>query len=375
MRPADFQRASSRVDATVVDGLPACIDVVAERGPASHAFLRHGWFAAAAEAYGGHARTLVVHEAGGPVLALPVTPVGPRALGIATVPGCYWPFRSFPAAGASEAALDVTLTHLANAVRVLKIGPVPDGDPAVAPLIAAAQRRGWAVLDRFVGDSWLFGLGDAVRAGDWPRASTLKKNRFHNKHLAAHNTLDWRIGDETDWPATFDDLAAVEEKSWIGERTDGRDAKFTASGHGAFWRACARDPTLRKMLRSAVLNVDGAPAAFSFDLVAGDTAYAIANSYDPAYAKYSPGKLLYTRNLVDLAASGVCIVDWGMGDGGYKRVIGAEPGPALRDWLLVRPGLAAMAARAAAAWWARSGQTRTYLKYHTSRPWRRALRS
>ena len=52
------------------------------------------------------------------------------------------------------------------------------------------------------------------------------------------------------------------------------------------------------MMWAAVLRVDGAPAAFSFDLNAGALKYAIANSYDPAFAKHSPGKLLYYRNLV-----------------------------------------------------------------------------
>jgi len=111
------------------------------------------------------------------------------------------------------------------------------------------------------------------------------------------------------------------------------------------------------MMRAATLDVAGQPAAFSFDLVTGDTCYAIANSYDPAYAKHSPGKLLYTRNLIELADGGVELVDWGMGDSGYKQVIGAEAGPALRDWLLIRPGVSAGAARLLARrWW--GGQVR-----------------
>ncbi len=343
----------------MVDGLPICLDAVADGGPASHAFLRHGWFAAAVEAYGGVPRTLVVRVDGDPALALPMVPVGPRAFGLATVPGSYWPFRGYPLAYADDAVLGAALTALAREVRALRIGPAPDGDPSVAPLLEAARSRGWAVLDRLVGDGWLFRLGDAHAGGDWPRASTLKKNRFHEKHLGAHGALAWRFAGEDDWPAAFDRLAAVEEVSWLASRTDGRDAKFTRQGHGAFWRVAARDPVLRGIMRAATLDIDGRPAAFSFDLVSGDTCYAVANSYDPAFAKHSPGKLLYTRNLQDLAARGVALVDWGMGDSGYKRVIGAEPGPPLRDWLLVRPGVSATAARAFAGWWMRRRQTRT----------------
>ena len=105
-----------------------------------------------------------------------------------------------------------------------------------------------------------------------------------------------------------------------------------------------------------MLRVEGQPAAFSFDLNAGALKYAIANSYDPAYAKHSPGKLLYYRNLVRGMADGITRVDWGAGDSGYKRVIGAAQGPAIRDWLLVRPGVPALAARVLRRAWRRSGR-------------------
>lgn len=358
LRPDDFRHAPVSVEAAMVDGLPRSLDQIADAGPSSHAFLRQAWFAAAVEIYGGVPRTLVVRREDEPVLAMPLVAYGSRALGLAMVPGSYWPFRGFPLADASEGVLGAALARLARTVNVLRIGPVPDGDPSVAPLIAVARARGWAALDRPLGECWHLRLGDTVRAGEWPRSSTLKKNRWHEKQLAANGALDWRFAGDADWPAAFDQLAAVEEKSWIATRTDGRDAKFTRTGHGRFWRAAARDECLRGMMRAALLDVAGEPAAFSFDLVAGQTAYAIANSYDPAYAKHSPGKLLYTRNLVALAERGVELVDWGMGDSGYKQVIGADQGPAMRDWLLVRPGLPAAAARLVAGWWRRSAQTR-----------------
>jgi CelD/BcsL family acetyltransferase involved in cellulose biosynthesis len=272
------------------------------------------------------------------------------------VPGCYWPFRSFPLSlGASDAAAPALLDELACHARGLRIGPVCDGDPAVEPLLAAARARGWAVLDRFVARSWVLDMAAQRQAGVWPRLSTLRKNRFHEKHLAAHGALDWRFLDRADWPAGFASLGAVEERSWIASRTDGGDAKFTAAGHLAFWRAAARDPVLAGMFHAALLSVDGAPAAFSFDMDVGETKYAIANSYVPAFAKHSPGKLLYWRNLVDALDRGITRVDWGAGDSGYKQVIGAEPGPAMRDWLLLRPGLPAVIGRALGGVWRRSG--------------------
>ena len=110
------------------------------------------------------------------------------------------------------------------------------------------------------------------------------------------------------------------------------------------------------MLWAALLTVDGEPAAFSFDMNLGALKYAIANSYDPAFAKHSPGKLLYYRNLVRALDDGMTTVDWGAGDSGYKRVIGADKGPAIRDWLLLRPGVPALLGQVLKGMWRRSGQ-------------------
>ena len=350
---ADFTRLPAATRGVVLDGLSGAIDAVAAASAPSHAFLRYHWFAAALAAYGGAARTIVVSEDGDPVIALPFVGIGPAAARVASVPGCYWPFRSFPMhEQAGPRAVDALLDTLGRSVNALRIGPVCDGDAAVAPLLARARAKGWAVLDRFVADSFLFDLTQA----DWPRGSTLRKNRFHEKHLAEHGALDWRFLGADDWDAGFDAMAAVEQKSWIAARTDGRDAKFTDTGHGAFWREAARDPVLARMFSAALLTVDGQPAAFSFDMDCGGTRYAIANSYDPALAKHSPGKLLYYRNLVRAREQGVRSVDWGAGDSGYKQTIGAVQGRALRDWLLVRPGLPAMLGRMLKGRWRASGQ-------------------
>ena len=339
--------------ATLVDGLDARIDAVATRAAPTHRFLRHGWFTAALRAYGGDARTLVVEQEGLPALALPFTPVGPRALGLATVPGSYWPFRSFPLAlDADRNALTAALRLLTAQVRVLRIGPVLDGDAAVEPMLAAARDAGWTVIDRRVATSWHLDLP----VSDWPRPSTLRKNRFHEKHLSAHGALDWRFLTGGDWPDAFPALAAVEQESWIASTTDGRDAKFTAAGHGAFWRAAAADPELARCFHAALLTVGGEPAAFSFDLDVGTHRYAIANSYAPAIAKHSPGRLLHYRNLVDARARGVTTVDWGAGDSGYKQSLGAVEGPAFRDWLLFRPGVTALAGQTLAGVWRWSGR-------------------
>lgn len=356
---AEFTRLPPLLTASSGDGLASALDTVADHAAPTHRFLRYGWFAAALAAYGGAARTLTVAREGVPVLALPMVPQGPAFLRMGAVPGCYWPFRSFPVASdAGGEAFELLFDKLAHEVTALRIGPVYDGDPALEGLRSAAAAKGWVVLDRFVAESFLLDMAGLRAEETWPRNSTLRKNRFHEKHLAEHGALDWSFVSGADWTsAAFDDLAAIERKSWIASRTDGSDAKFTADGHGGFWRDAASDPVIAQMMWAALLRIDGEPAAFSFDMNAGTLKYAIANSYDPRVAKHSPGKLLYYRNLIRALDDGITTVDWGAGDSGYKRVIGAEAGPAIRDWLFVRPGLPALAGRLLKGWWRRSGNT------------------
>ena len=355
----EFTRLPPALTVDCVDGLSGAIDAVATRAAVSHRFLRYGWFAAALRAYGGHARTITVSREGEPVAALPIVPAGPAWAKLVAIPGCYWPFRSFPVReDAGVEAVEALLPRLAREARALRVGPVYDGDPGLELLKEAARNQGWALLDRFVADSFALDIAAERAEGTWPRNSTLKKNRFHEKHLGSHGALDWSFVSGGDWnAAAFDALAEIEEKSWIAARTDGSDAKFTTPGHGAFWRAAAEDPVLAGMMWAAMLRVDGAPSAFSFDMNAGTLKYAIANSYDPRFAKHSPGKLLYYRNLVRAIEDGISAVDWGAGDSGYKQVIGAARGPAIRDWLFVRPGIDALAGKLLRGAWKRTGRT------------------
>lgn len=358
MMLAEFERLPPPHAVTGVDGLAGAIDTVAEAAPASHRFLRFGWYAAALAAYGGDARTLIATREGRPVAALPLVRKGPGVLGLMAVPGCYWPFRSFPLAeDAGAEALEPMLDQAGRIANAIRIGPVYDNDPALIAMRVAADARGWVAMDRYIATSFALDMGALRAEGTWPRNSTLRKNRFHEKHLGEHGALDWSFVRGEGWtPEQFDALAEIERKSWIAVRTNGSDAKFTQDGHGAFWRAAASDPVIAGMLWAAVLRIDGRPTAFSFDINAGAMKYAIANSYDPVFAKHSPGKLLYYRNLVRALDDGITHVDWGAGDSGYKQVIGASEGPAIRDWLFVRPGLAGMAAWMLKGVWAQSGQ-------------------
>lgn len=354
---AGMSSYASPSTARTIAHLDEAIDAAAAAALPTHRFLRRQWYAAALDAYGGTARTMLVERDGRAFAALPLVGLGPAALRMGQVPGSYWPFRSAPVA--VDAAADdfaALLEQAGRQLRGFRIGPVYDGDPMLDGLLAAARAGGWRALPRFLADSYLLDIAARQAEGPWPRLSTLRKNRFNEKHLATMGTPDWSFVSGDGWtPALFDALAAIETASWLHTRTDGRDAKFTRDGHGRFWRAAAADPVLAEMMWVALLRMDGRPAAFSFDLNVGAYKYAIANSYDLAYRQRSPGRLLYYRNLVRAVADGITRVDWGAGDSGYKRLIGAEQGPAIRDWLFLRPGLPAVIGGLLSRRWEKSG--------------------
>ncbi len=243
---ADFVRLPPTVRGDVVEGLAAAIDIVATHGAPSHRFLRFGWYAAALAAYGGAARTLVVEEDGAPVVTLPF--VAHRRFGIAAVPGCRWPCRSFGVAlGTSDAALRIAVVTLGGQINGLRLGPVRDDDPAVIAMVAAARVQGWIALDRPTG-----------------RITPPQPN------------------------------------------------------DRVFWQAAVADPVLAGMIRTSESARDG---AFGVEIDTGDGVYL---DHDDASGESVPS---------------------------------LESSPA-RDWLLLRPGLPAIAGRVFGWLWQRSGRSR-----------------
>lgn len=94
-------------------------------------------------------------------------------------------------------------------------------------------------------------------------------------------------------------------------------------------------------LRSAAGELVAAEAS----LDDGRTLHLWFPAYDPAYAAYGPGALLTRRELEQAAADGYRLVDFGVGDAGYKSAM-AEAGAPAYEGQAGRTGPVALAARA-----------------------------
>jgi CelD/BcsL family acetyltransferase involved in cellulose biosynthesis len=335
MREAPLNPAGATIQVTLEPGLPSALDEAAANADPSHAFLRAAWYRGAG---GADPKTLVARRPDGRVVA--ALPTAASKPGVREVPGGYWPWRSVPvAADASDSELSAFLKHpLARGPGpVWRMGPQREDDPAGARLVRVARQAGWTPLRKRAGAAWLLDVPKLREEGAWPRGSTLRKNRFFEKHLGAEGALDFRFVTGRDWTSDIlDTLADIERRAWVGTETDGRDAKFLAPHHRHVWETAAADPVLRDMMWGSILTIGGVPAAFGFDLDCGSTRYCIANSYDARFARHSPGRVLAYRSFEHLDARGVSLLDWGSGDPGYKRMMGASEGPEVVDWLFGR---------------------------------------
>jgi CelD/BcsL family acetyltransferase involved in cellulose biosynthesis len=329
----------------IVAGAAGEADAVAALAWAEHAFLRGAWADAAAP---GQVRHMIALRSNGrPLAAFPLVDrrVGPFT--IREVAGCYWPFRSVALAeDAREGELIALLGDpamkgaLGNACRV---GPIFDSDPAACRLRAAAKAAGWSVLVRSLGTCFEIDVAALQTDGPWPRASSLKKNRWREKKLAELGQLETLRFTGADWTPTHRDaIAAIEANSWLA-REEKAGFQFADPVQRRYWERVAEDPVIAPMIFGTILNVGGTPAAFTFGLDVGTTRYQIANNYDERFAALSAGRTLLVSEFDRAAREGVSRISWGSGDAGYKSEMGARPGPEILDLLFVRPKPLALA--------------------------------
>jgi CelD/BcsL family acetyltransferase involved in cellulose biosynthesis len=336
---------------SVHDGLDRAIDEIAAAGTPERGFFSRSWFEAALPAETG-AQTIVMRRGAGEAVA--ALPVAAGRLGIKAVPGSYWPFRSLAVASDVTAAEFARLLAAPAAKRALgqvwRIGPIASGDPALRLIEEAAGPAGWRLIKRRVGTSFQVDFAE-VAEGQWPRNSTLRRNRQLERKMAEMGPLEWasHSGPELD-ARLLDELAALEAKSWQGKS---RDAKFLAPEHRRVWDGLIADPVQAARLRVQLLRIDRQLVAWRIQIEAGRMIYSIATSYDPAFRSLGPGIVLATRALVSARERGFARFDWGSGDSGYKQTLGARPGPDLIDCLLVRGPLAMVGGTAIERVWQR----------------------
>lgn len=341
---AAAEASDALLDVSIVPGVPRYVDQLAARAPDSHRFLRAGWFCSGKP---DSISTLVARRYNDSAcLALPFRVLGSTVFGVRALAGSYWPFRSAAledsfALGDMLAILDHPIAQAAIG-PLLRLGPVYETDRLAMLLVDAAKSKGWGVLCRSMGRSFIQNVDSPEGSAVWPSKLRRKKIRKLHARLEKLGSVTVRIVRGANWSLpVFQDLAQIEARSWVGTRTDRSGAKFLNIDMLEHWQRVVKDPVLADMLAATILYVGDHPVAFSLDLTTGTLQYGIASSYDEAFATYSPGQIVNVQAIDDGVRRGVRWIDWGAGDSGYKREIGAVPGPAIHDFLIVRNRLLA----------------------------------
>ena len=317
-----------------------------------NSFLGSSWF----DAWGRHLlpygswrgplRYLTASSSDGQLHAV-IALASQRQFGVAaaSLGGLYWPFRS-PLIARTH--IEETCEALAMALTrerrqaVLRCGPIPDTDQAVALLHAALTRRGWRLHQSSIGTTYGVELPATWIDLERQLGKSLRTNiEYYERKLGREGALEIRRfhgSADAGWSTAIDDLGSVESKSW--QFREGGRLRFHGESNAAFWRSLLVSGRFGEAATAWVMYFNGEPVSFCFCLDCGATRYILANNYAQSVHRYSTGSVLYKHVFRD-AFETRCIqrINIGLGDPGYKSRWGAQPVFDLVDWIAFRPGL------------------------------------
>jgi len=251
-------------------------------------YLYPGWHRAWRTAFaGGALRVLAARRAGRLVGVLPmeVRRGGWRAPTNAHSPGFDILALDDEAASVLAAAL------FEERPRHLTIRPVDADGRALQALAAAAAAHGYMTLAHPSGRAPHLRLARDLRTHE----RALSRNLRHDverrlRRLCETGSVSIEIANgRTGLEDLLREGFGVEAESWKGRRGTAIAAHNDTT---RFYRDLAQWAADAGWLRLAFLRLDGRAIAFQFDLESGSRYYSLKIGYDPAFERFSPGKLL-----------------------------------------------------------------------------------
>jgi CelD/BcsL family acetyltransferase involved in cellulose biosynthesis len=274
-------------------------------------FMRPGWFAAWAEAFGGDGSVLEV-LGDSPLRALvplirtsnsPTCPVNEHSPEFALL------------ADGEAGGIELVRHLLAEKPTSLELFKVPSETRDAVE--AAAGRAGYRVVASIMQRSPYLELSgpwedyEKSLSANFRQSLRRKKRRLEDEGSVSIETQDGR----DDLDAALDEGFSVESSQWKAEEGTAiaSDARVQS-----FYTAVARWAAERDWLRLVFLRLDGAPVAFRFDLVADGGYYHLKGGYDPAYARFSPGLILQHETVREAFDQGLARYEFLGADEPYK---------------------------------------------------------
>ena len=224
-------------------------------------------------------------------------------------PGGAWVFLNEPpmrSHKAASVALDALCSH--GGWEEVLLHSLDPGHPGSAVVLEACRAHPRVILDApSPGGSALVKL-----EGDWDawlsRRSRHWRHEMRRKRRRAEKRSELRLSASAGIPCAEDREAVlrVEENSWkarVGSTFAGRE------NYLVFLQQLWDEWQGPGLFETAVLYIDGHPAAFTLALVWGAKVWALKTSFDEAVAELAPGVLLIDSMLERWARAGVEVVD------------------------------------------------------------------
>jgi CelD/BcsL family acetyltransferase involved in cellulose biosynthesis len=251
-------------------------------------FLRPGWIAAWRSAFGRGRPLLVVARRGDSLAG--VLPLEARGRSLRSPSNPHTPEFGLLAED-DEAAGALAEGVFAHGARGVVIEYLDAHDPHLALLCGAARAAGYRrVVRPRARAPYLLG-----RASLREHERSVSRNLRHDverrlRRLCEAGAVSVEIADGGErLDALLDEGFRVEKVGWKGRRGT---AIASRAETRRFYTDVARWASETGTLRLAFLRLDGHAIAFQFDLEAPRTYYSLKIGYDPAYERFSPGKLL-----------------------------------------------------------------------------------
>lgn len=148
-------------------------------------------------------------------------------------------------------------------------------------------------------------------------ADSRRRDRSRERRLAQLGALNFRVAHD---PADARHIAAVmlRQKSLALHRLGAYDL-CGDSGHRDLMEQLCAHHTSSGLVQFRALEIGAHIVATMFGLTYRGRYYGLMRSYDPAYARYSPGTLLQHRLIEWCAANAIHTVDFTIGDEDYKN--------------------------------------------------------
>ncbi len=222
-----------------------------------------------------------------------------------------------------EHELRTLLAALLGLRRPVSLDLLPAGSPTDR-LVSDASTRAWLTRtsDRLAGPSVPL---DATWADPLSKLSG-RRAKGHRRHL--RRAEEWfgptrfelrTPRDEVELRRWFDAYVELEARGWKGEH--GIAFAKDAARREMYWRYL-RSPHVLPRLVVGALHLGDHVAAMTIDSVGCGRYWGEKASYDPAFAKVSPGELLLVETLRYAADAGLATFEFSGSCEGYKRVWG-----------------------------------------------------